>query len=80
MAARVGVEVQTIAEAVFVLKQAQAVPVEAGVLRGAGAVGPLVGFGGFANNNQRDQRTAKPEQQSSLTFRYLENHRYHHNN
>jgi len=58
MAVRVGVEVETVAEAVFVLKQAQAIPVEAGVLRGAGAGGPLVGLGGFANNNQREARSA----------------------
>jgi len=45
MAVRVGVEVQTVAEAVFVLKQAQAVPVEAGVLWGVGAIGPVVGLG-----------------------------------
>jgi len=80
MVIRVCIEVQTVAEAVFVLKQAQAVPVEAGVLWGAWTIGPLVGLGGSANNNQRNQRTAEPEQRSSLTFRYLKNHRYHHNN
>jgi len=80
MAVRVGVEVQTVAEAVFVLKQARAIPVEAGVLWGVRAIGSVVGLGGSANNNQRNQRTAKPEQRSSLTFRYLESHRCHHNN